>query len=222
VEAEVVVTALIEAVAEGECVLLHGVSWTTYEALLEEVLNRRVRLTYDRGELEIMTPSNEHERCKRKTGRLIETMTEELGIPIQSGGSTTFKDALKKKGLEPDECYWIANEARVRDVEEIDLARDPPPDLVVEVEVSRSAVDRLGIYASFGFGEIWRWRKGRLVFLRLQDGEYVEAKTSAAFPFLTPEPFERFLKEAHLTDETTWIRKFRAWIRETFPNERRG
>jgi Uma2 family endonuclease len=199
-----------------ERVLLRGVRWATYEALLAEVENRGIKLTYDRGDLEIMTPSRAHERYNSLIRRLIEAMTEELDIPIASGGSTTFRSALLEKGLEPDSCYWVENEARVRRLEELDLSKDPPPDLAVEVEVSRSALDRLGIYAALGVLEVWRWtRASRLVcHVRDQGGLYREVSTSGRFPFLAPADLVPFLLDATNKDETTWIRGFRKWVRD--------
>jgi len=164
-----------------------------------------------------MVPSTEHERFKARIGRLIEAMTCELEIPITSGGSTTFKSKLLKKGLEPDECYWVAHARAVWKLTDFVFGRDPAPDLAIEVEVTETAVRRLGIYASLGIPEVWRWRKGKLVFLELADGEYDEIGKSRAFPFLTPEPIVRFIAEANKApDETAWIRKFTAWVRAEF------
>ena len=101
-------------------VLLSGISWATYESLLADTQNHGTRFTYDRGYLEMMSPSREHERLKRLIGRLIETMTEALAIPISSAGSTTLKAQWKERGLEADESYYVANEPRVRGRDEID------------------------------------------------------------------------------------------------------
>ena len=109
-------------------VLLSGVAWSTYEALLADTQCSGTRFTYDRGYLEIMSPSREHERIKSLLGRMIEAMTEELDIPISSGGSTTLKAELKQRGAEPDECYYVANEPRMRGREDYDPAVDPPPE----------------------------------------------------------------------------------------------
>ena len=65
-------------------VVLSGISWSTYESFLAETKNHGTRFTYDRGYLEMMSPSREHERTKRFIGRMIETMTEVLAIPISS------------------------------------------------------------------------------------------------------------------------------------------
>ena len=94
--------------------LLRDVSWRFYETCLAEIGDRAIRLTYHRGNLEMMSPSKEHERCKRAMGRIIEALTEELNIPIQSAGSTTWRRKDLACGLEPDECYYVQHESAVR------------------------------------------------------------------------------------------------------------
>jgi Uma2 family endonuclease len=198
-----------------EHVLLRGISWSTYEALLNELEgNRRLQLTYDDGDLEIMSPTHKHEWGKTLIGRMIEAYTEELGIPIKSAGSTTFKLELRKKGLEPDECYYRQHETSVRSKDDLDLTVDPPPDLAIEVEVTKRIVKRLPIYAALGFPEIWQLNRGEIKVHTLQpDGTYSVGRTSACLPQLPPEKLEEFLRKRGETDETTWIRGFRAWVR---------
>lgn len=217
-------TAVTTPATAIERVLLHDVAWSTYEALLADLGDHGgMRLTYDRGTLEIMSPSNEHERAKRLLGRLVEALTESLGIPVRSGGSTTLRSELRARGLEPDECYWLANEAALRGKRELDLAVDPPPDLVIEVEVSRSAVDRLPIYAALRVPEVWCFAAGRVTTHRLDDsGEYARASRSAALPFLDPAVLGRWVERAYDTDETTWIRQFRAWVDAEFGRPKQG
>lgn len=118
--ATVTISTPVEAHSD-EYILLHGVRWSTYEALLEDLEGCHKRFTYDDESLEILTISPRHDWSKKLIGRMIEAMTEELNIPIRSGGSTTLKQQLKKKGLEPDECYWIANEPLVRGRADLDL-----------------------------------------------------------------------------------------------------
>ncbi|MFH1266756.1 MAG: Uma2 family endonuclease [Planctomycetota bacterium] len=195
-------------------VLLPGVSWSTYEAILADVDAPGTRLTYDRGDLEIMSPSDEHERFKRLIGRMIEALTEELEIPIRSSGSTTFKSEPKRRGFEPDESYYLANEPRIRGRDEIDLSVDPPPDLVVEVEITRGVIDRMPIYAALGVPEVWRYDGATLRVEQLQaDGTYAPTERSAALPMVTLADMQRFLDERNSTDETSWIRSFRAVVR---------
>src|SRR5438876_8755817 len=95
--------------------LLYGVSWKEYLRTLRTFEERHVRITYDRGVMEIMTLSYEHEKASYLLGRFIDALTEEIGLPIQGGKSTTFKRRKKQRGLEPNNCYWIASEPLVRD-----------------------------------------------------------------------------------------------------------
>jgi Uma2 family endonuclease len=204
----------VTATFSEQRVLLSGISWQTYERLLADLGDRAIRLTYDRGNLEIVSPARPHERVKKLLGRMIETMTLELGVKIASGGSTTWKRRDLEKGLEPDECYWVQNEPRVRERDHIDLAIDPPPDLAIEVDISRGSIDRLGIHAALGVPEVWRFDRERLSIVVLQpDGEYAERSASPAFPWLPLGPFAGFLARRNATDETSWIREFRDWVR---------
>ena len=199
---------------DQQYVLLHGVRWSTYEALLKDLGDRHVRLTYDNGSLEIMTLSPRHEWSKKLIGRMLEAMTEELNIPIRSGGSTTFKRELQNKGLEPDECYWVANEPAVRKRADLDLELDPPPDIAVEVEISTSALDRLGIYAALGVSEVWRSDGHKVIIMQLQnDGTYLAMAQSPSFPWLPLSELSRFLADSTTMGETHWIRTFRVWVR---------
>ena len=203
---------LVETQTVGQ-VLLHNVPWSTYEVLLSDLDPRGTRLTYDRGNLEIMSPSREHERLKTLIGRMIETITVEWNIPISSGGSTTIKSEMKKRGLEPDECYYIANEARMRGKDDFDVNEDPPPDLVVEVDITRSSLNRMDLYAAFGVPEVWRYDGTTLHVTQLQpDGTYAPQEQSPSFPFLPLNEIPRFLDRRNATDETTWIRSFRQWV----------
>lgn len=195
-------------------VVLYNIAWSTYEAIVAENGNPGTRFTYDRGKLEIMSPSEEHERCKRLIGRMIETMTEELGIPIRSVSATTWKNALREQGVEADECYYVANEPRVRGRREVDLSVDPPPDLAIEVEITSSWIDKMPIYAGLGVPEVWRYDGKTLLVEELQaDGTYAPQEQSGAFPFLPLAEIPRFLERRNATDETSWIRSFRQWVR---------
>ncbi|MGA2030692.1 MAG: Uma2 family endonuclease [Thermoguttaceae bacterium] len=195
-------------------VLLSNVAWSTFEALLAENECRGTRFAFDRGFLEIMSPSVEHERIKTLLGRMIEFMVVELNIPISSGGSTTLKDEMKQRGLEPDECYFVANEPRMRGRDDYDAAVDPPPDLAIEVGISRSALNKLAIYADFAVPEVWIHDGTALRVYHLQpEGGYVQQDHSRSFPFLPLDEVHRFLGRRNATDETTWIRSFRDWVR---------
>ncbi len=199
-----------------ERVLLDEVSWEAYEALLASWEDRPIRLTYDNGSLEIMSPSRNHEKYGRVLGRLVESFTEEMNIPLNSGGSTTLRQQLKKRGLEPDECYWIKNALKMPGPKDFDFKIDPPPDLSIEVDITSSSLDRMSIYASLGMPEVWRFDGDTFSIHLLQaNGTYAESEQSAALPTLPPAEVVRFLEMSAELDETTLIRTFRAWIRET-------
>lgn len=199
-------------------VVLSGISWELYEQLRENEDNWHVRMAYDNGRLELMSPSPGHEVITALIGQMIEAFTEELGIPRRSLRSTTWNRRNLGKGCEADECYYILNHHRVCDRMEVDLTVDPPPDLVVETEVSRSAVSKLRIYSALDVPEIWRWRrKGLDAFSLGADGKYVGREFSLNLPMLRVNELEQFLDFRLAADESAWIRKFRAWVRERFP-----
>jgi Uma2 family endonuclease len=195
--------------------VLRGADWQTYQGILKALGERPVRVTYDRGRLELMTLSHGHERCSKLLGRFVEALTEELDLPIQSGGSTTLSREDLDRGLEPDQCYYLESEPLVRDKDEIDLTTDPPPDLAIEVDVTRSSVSRLGIYAALGVPEVWRFDGETLrVYLRGADGQYTATDRSRHFPFLSLPQVVAFLQQRTQLNETSLVRSFRTWVRE--------
>jgi Uma2 family endonuclease len=195
--------------------VLEDIDWKTYSRLLRIFEERPgIRLTYDRGALEIL-PLLEHDIDGRFLGRLVVTLTEELGFPVLSGGSTTLRRQLHQRGIESDECFWIANEPRMRGRRALNLQRDPPPDLAVEVDVTSSSLDRLDIYATLRVPEIWRLHGDELGFLSLQpDLTYAETSHSLSFPQVTSAGLAPFLEQRLRADENTVIRSFREWIRK--------
>jgi Uma2 family endonuclease len=201
------------AVQQG--VLLSGIDWQTYSRLLRLLGERPLHLTYDRGELEILTLSPEHERYKHLIGRLIEALADELAVAIAGFGSMTFCRKRKRRGLEPDECYWVANEPLIRGKYHLDFRVDPPPDLVVEVDVTSSSLNRMSIYAALRVPEVWRFDGRAMTFHELQaNGKYSPIPRSNAFPIVASSDLEAFLALMDQLDETNVIRQFRAWVRQ--------
>jgi Uma2 family endonuclease len=194
--------------------VLYGVSWRDYQKFLDALGDKSPRHSYDRGTLEMMSPGKDHDWVSRLIGRFIQTMSPELNIPIQSVGSTTLGREVIERGLQPDEAYYIANEPRVRGRLKYDPKRDPPPDLIVEVEVTRDAVSRLPLLAALGVPEIWRHSKEGIAFYRLgSKGKYVKTPRSIAFPLLRPADINRFLRSSSTIDETSLVRSFVEWVR---------
>jgi Uma2 family endonuclease len=198
--------------------LLYGVSWQEYGRTLRALAERpSLRLTYDRGVLEFMTLSLEHESLVRFFNLLILALTLELGLPLKGGGSTTFRRKRRKRGLESDECYWIANEPLVRGKDKVDLRRDPPPDLALEVDISYSTLDRMGIYAALRVPEVWRYDGQALSFFVLgADGRYTPAPKSRSMPAVASVDVNALLPLRGTMDENALFREFQAWARQRF------
>lgn len=202
-------------------VVLNQISWHTYEQLLAEMGdNRTIRLCYDRGLLEIMTPLLDHENPKRILEKFVDALAEEGNIEILSVGSTTLKRPDLAKGAEPDSSFYIQNERLVKGKSRIDLTTDPPPDLVIEIYVSSSSVDREGIYAAMGVPEIWRCDRGVVKFLQLEAGKYIMVERSLAFPLLSVTELTKFFSQSQTLGETTLLRSFRAWVRQVLAETR--
>ncbi len=203
---------LIEKQTYG--VVLKNISWQTYESLLKDLAEQAgVRLTYDRGTLEIMRPLAPHESSKKILGRFVETVSEELDIEIRSLGSLTCRREDLERGLEPEQCYYIENESVVRNLEQINFNQDPPPDLVIKIDITSSSINRMELYAALGVSEVWRYDESRLVFYQLQGEEYVECEVSPKFPFLRPVEVIRFLEMQKDVGETSMIKAFRRWVK---------
>ena len=200
-------------------VLLQNISWQLFESLLQEMGEQRsTRLAYHKGKLELMTPLWEHENRNRLIERLVIALLEELNIEYSLGGSVTLKRSEISAGKEPDSCYYIQNEARVRGKKEIDLTQDPPPDLALEIDITSSSLNQLALYASLGVPEVWRYNGQRLQIYQLQQEEYVECDRSPTFPLLAATKVEEFLEQCQNLGVTAAVRQFRKWIKNQLQN----
>lgn len=195
-------------------VILRNISWQSYQSLIRDFeAEPALRLTYDRGTLEIRMPLDPHETFKKLLGRLIEAATEELDLEIRSLGSRTCDREDLSKGLEPDQCYYIQNETQVRGIAQIDLTQFPPPDLAVEVDITSSSLNRFSIYADLNVSEVWRYDGQSLTIYTLQAGEYRVSSHSIALPILTAEDIMRFLALYFSNGENSVVKQFRQWVR---------
>lgn len=194
-------------------VQLSGISWQTYQTLLSELSDRRLRLTYNQGNLEIMVPSPEHEFYKTLMGRFVETIAEELKIKIHPLGSTTFAREDLGRGLEPDECFYIRNQAAVKGKKRLDPNQDPPPDLVIEIDITSSSRDRMTSYAALGVPEIWRYDGKVFRVYQLQNQEYQLSEASLAFPNIAIAEITRFLEQSATIDYLDLVAAFRDWLK---------
>ena len=194
--------------------VLHNISWETFEALLAETgEDRGSRFAYDCGTLEIMTPLFEHENPKSNFGNFIIALAEELEIEVRSAGSTTLKRRIAKRAIEPDNCYYIQNELAIRGRETLNLETDPAPDLAIEIDITSSSVNKLGIYSALGIAELWRYNGQDLKFYQLREGQYVESEFSIAFPIVSVSDISRFIQQSKSMGEITLLKSFRSWVR---------
>jgi Uma2 family endonuclease len=195
--------------------VFYDVDWEFYQEILRRLNNRRVFVTYSKGTLEIMSPSLQHEDVGRLLGLLIFILAEELGVGIRGIRSTTLRRQDLDRGLEPDDCFYTVSESKIRGKKQLDLSVDPPPDLAIEVEISRRLLDRVEIYAALGVGELWRHDGVTLRVYRLDENrQYVESPSSFSFPMISPAQMDALLKEFPGRNDVEWAAVVRSWVRE--------
>jgi Uma2 family endonuclease len=201
--------------SRGGPAVLYNIDWGTYLHLLKVLqTRRRFRLTYDRGTLEIMSPLWEHERPAYILGRFVDVMTEEFLLSCLAGRTLTMKRRRKQRGLEPDNCYWIANAPRMVGKTKFNIRIDPPPDLAIEVEVSRRVINRMEIYRVLKVPEIWQIGPGGVKFHIFDQGAYQIRTHSLAFPRLASDDLPPFVALLDQVDDNALVRQFRAWVRQ--------
>lgn len=202
----------------GGTLILNEVPWEEYEQLLTDLGDGYgVRISYDQGRLEVMSPSTFHEMYKDLVYCIAFILAQETNSPFESRGSTTFKQKLTGKGAEPDTCFYVHNSARIIGKRQIDLTVDPPPDIIVEIDVSHESTGKFRFYASLGVPELWRYDEHRLHIYRLTDDGYFEIPASVAFPVLTSAALSQFLKQSRTEGQGAALRSFREWLRAPKP-----
>lgn len=164
--------------------ILQGISWKSYEQLLKEFEDSNgLHSAFDNGFLEIEMPTPKHEKPNRKLSDLVTTICVEHGIDFDNAGSTTLRRKVKAKGIEPDTCFYIQNESQMCGKMKFDFQTDPPPDLVIEVDVTSPSLDKMPIYAALGVPEVWLYKGKSVVFQKLNAGKYEEIEHSLASQF---------------------------------------
>jgi Uma2 family endonuclease len=201
-------------------IVLRDVPWEYYVHLRDNEANNHIRMSYYRGVLELMSPQFRHEKHGRRLDHLVMMVTAVLDIPCADAGSTTFRREDVAAGKEPDTCFYLSHEPRVREKEDLDLAIDPPPDLAIEVDNQNRSIGKLPIYAALGVPEVWRYdaRAGVIWFGRLQDdGTYASIDRSEALPILTPQRVLDALSLGAGMPQSRWIELVREWVRGLTP-----
>lgn len=205
----------IEHMPAGGTLILTDVSWDEYEQLVADLEQwNGIRVTYDQGRLEIMSPSSEHEPAKELISHLLRALAYETDIVLECLGSTTFKQKWLRRGLEPDCCFYVQNADKIIGVRRIELANDPPPDVVVEVDVSHASDSKFKIYAGMKVPEFWLYDGREMRMYQLVDDRYVLINSSLAFPVLTGEVITRFVTHALKDGQTAALKSFRQWLQK--------
>jgi len=195
-------------------ILIQNVSWQLLENLVAELgESRTTRITYYKGQLEIMTPRWKHEVYHRLLDRCIQIIVEELELDLWLGGATMLQRSHMTVAKEPDSFYYIQNVKLMRDKNDLDLTKDPPPDLVLDVDLSNSSnINQLILYADLDIPEVWRYSMSKLRFYQLNHGAYVECGNSPLFDFLTPQNVQEFLENCETKGINYASRQLRQWI----------
>jgi Uma2 family endonuclease len=199
-------------IAAEQRLTLNNVSWETYEQILEALgEHRAAQITYSAGILEFMVSLEAHENLSDIIGAFIRTLVVESGANLKSMASTTLRRKSLQRGAEPDKCYYIQNEPLVRG-REVDLEKDPPPDLVVEIDITHTDIDKNTLYAQLGVPELWRFNGQVLTLYQLQGNQYAEVLVSPTFPWADKTLFYKFLKDCKSIGEAQAQRQLSAWV----------
>lgn len=199
-------------------VALHGLTWQAYQQILHALPHSRAaHLTYDRGTLEIAMPLEDHEYASELMGLFIRILVGAMGLKLKSMRSTTLAREDLDRGAEPDNAYYIQNQPKVAG-RTVNLAQDPPPDLVVEVDISHTDIDKNRLYASMGVPEFWRYNGREWRIYQLQGGVYQDCDRSPTFPWVEKAYLYQFLEQAQ-QDEIEAEKVFRQFLSRQFQQQ---
>ena len=195
-------------------VVLRDVSRDLYERVIAEVEDQPgKRFAYFDGALEIMLASSGHEFLNRTLAQLGEVVALVTRRDLFRSGSTTFKRSDLHAGFEPDSSFYFEYASVARGKEAIDLAVDPPPELLIEIDLSSNSLNKLPLFGALGIREVWRYSKQRVTILRLEGGRYGVIDKSIALPPISAEAAERFLKASREVNSVAWDNAVREWVR---------
>lgn len=198
--------------AINQKLILQGVGWDVYEQILEEYKgSNALHFAYDDGFLEVEVPLFEHERPTEILRDLVTTICIEKEIDFINAGSTTFRKRAKAKGCEPDTGFYIQNEKLIRGLRKLDLSKNPPPDLVIEVDVTSPSLNKLPIYAALGVSEVWLYKGEKVIFYKLYGEVYQEISNSLSLPILSSEKTTEFLQKGLKESSSKWFKEIREW-----------
>lgn len=204
-------------------VVLQDVKWDQYEQLLKELgAKRQTRLTFCRGKLEMMHPIEAHERCSKLIESLLIVLGEEKQFPLTTIAPIVLKHPEYGYATETDTGYYLQENAPQKRKAAVVLPTDPPPDILVEVSLTKSTIEKLPLYATLGIPEVWRYLttagddvlKGNLRIYHLENGDYVEHSHSLCLPYLPADRIQQFLEQSDSMSLAAALRVLRSWAEE--------
>jgi Uma2 family endonuclease len=212
-QAEAIVE-MIDRMPADSVLIQHGVSWNDYEELIQAVGEAPgLHISFDEGTLQIMSPSSKHEHYAILIGRLVDRVSMHERVKVLFYGSTTIRKRSEQKGAEPDACFYVQTANVVGTKDEIDFETDPPPDIVVEIDIHHESISKFPIYAAFGVPELWRYEGEMLTIYHLRDEKYVPADVSQALPILTSAVLTEFLGRIPKEDQYDIVLAFEEWLK---------
>lgn len=216
-QAEAIVE-MIDRMTPDSVLIQHRVSWNDYEELLAAVGEASsLHISFDDGTLQITTLSFEHEKYVKLIERFVDRLSARLRLKVLFYGSATMKKEGKLKGVEPDACFYVQNAALVGTRKEIDINIDPPPDIVVEIDLHHDSISKFPIYAALGVPEFWRYEGSVLTIYHLRDGQYQPSDVSQSLPLLTSAILTEFLARIPKEDQYDILLTVEEWLKAPRP-----
>lgn len=204
----------LASMAINQKLIMQGVGWDFYEEILADYVDSNaLHFAYNDGVLEVEVPKYDHEKINRCLARLVEYICLELNLDFANAGSTTFRQQKKTKGCEPDTAFYLAKAKSVRNLNNIDLSVDPPPDLVIEVDVISPSLDKMPIYAALGVSEVWLYKGLEVEFFQLFGKNYHKVSHSISIPILSSKKATEFLAKWHTTTPNEWFKEVKDWAK---------
>ncbi len=205
---------MIGRMSADSVLVQHGISWNDYEELLDAIGEASsLRICYDEGTLQVMTLSQRHEKYSTLIERMVDRMSSFLRVRVLFYGSATMRKRQKQKGVEPDACFYVQNAPLVGTKDEIDFNTDPPPDVVVEIDLHHDSISKFPIYAALEVPEFWRYDGNVLTIYHLREGQYQPSQVSESLPLLTGAVLTEFLARTSKEDQYDILSAFEEWMK---------
>ena len=211
----------VEHLPKNGTLLLHNISWADYEDVLTKFQNKSAyRVSYNCGVLKIMSPRPDHEFPKDVVLKLVTIYAYEFDIELDSYGSTTYRRRKKAKGAEADTSFYLRNAAKVCGKGDFDLEIDPPPGVVVEIDISNESLDKFEIYAALKVSEIWRFDGKSFNIHILFESKYETVSNSIELPLISSALLDEFLQIGREKGQSAMVKIFRQRLKEISESHR--